>query len=75
MAQVVLVVDDEPLVLDHSVALLEDLGWEVIPARHAAEALTKLAADKRITTLITDVQMPGMGGYELADHAAVRVRD
>lgn len=69
MSRVVLVVDDEPLVLGVTASMLEDLGCEVITANNANEALKKLSADERIEILITDINMPGMDGYELADTA------
>ena len=72
MARVVLVVDDEPLILDLTSAMLEDLGCEVLSADNGAEALNRLAQDPRIGLLMTDVQMPGMSGYELV--AKVRER-
>jgi CheY-like chemotaxis protein len=74
LARVVLVVDDEPLVLEVTEAMLKDLGCEVVTAKGANEALEKLSTDSRIEILITDVNMPGMDGYELAA-AAVRMRN
>lgn len=73
MARVVLVVDDEPLVLEVTEAMLKDLGCEVVTANGANEALEKLSTDSRIEILITDINMPGMDGCELAA-AAVRMR-
>ena len=73
MARVVLVVDDEPLVREITEAMLTDLGCEVVTAGGADEALEKLSTDMRIEILITDINMPGMDGCELAD-AAVRMR-
>ena len=73
MPRVVLVVDDDPDVLDLTTSYLEELGCEVITATRASEALAKLAADERIDVLITDVEMPEMDGYELAEKAK-RVR-
>ena len=73
MARVVLVVDDEPLVLDLTASVLEELGCGVVAAHNAAEALEQLAANNRIEILLTDINMPGMGGYELAEKAK-RVR-
>jgi two-component system, cell cycle response regulator CpdR len=74
VARVVLVVDDEPLVLHVTVGMLEDLGCEVISATNGLEALEKLSAEPRVEVLITDVNMPGMDGYELVD-AAMNLRD
>jgi CheY-like chemotaxis protein len=74
MSRVILVVDDEPLVLDVTVTMLEDLGHEVIAASSAKEALFKLAAEQRIDVLITDISMPGMDGIALA-RAATPMRD
>ena len=69
MSRVVLVVDDEPLILGLTASMLEDLGCEVVTAVNAAEALEKLSIDRRIEILITDINMPGMDGYELAERA------
>lgn len=73
MARVVLVVDDEPLVLNLTASVLEELGCVVIEAHNGTEALEQLAANKQIEILLTDINMPGMGGYELAEKAK-RVR-
>ena len=69
MGRTVLVVDDEPTVLDATASMLEDLGCEVVTATNGADALAELEADQRIELLMTDVNMPGMSGYELAEKA------
>jgi CheY-like chemotaxis protein len=69
MARTVLVVDDEPMVLDVTASMLEDLGCDVVTATNGAEALDTLARDPHITILITDINMPRMSGYELAERA------
>jgi two-component system cell cycle response regulator CpdR len=69
LARTVLVVDDEPLVLDVTASMLEELGCEVMTAANAIDALTMLRANKAIEMLLTDVNMPGMNGYELAQRA------
>ena len=69
MARVVLVVDDDPLVLDVTASMLEDFGCEVITAASGNQALEKLSNDRLIEILITDLNMPGMSGYELVERA------
>jgi two-component system, cell cycle response regulator CpdR len=69
MARVVLVVDDDALILDYTSSMLEELGCEVITAECGTTALETLATDRRIEVLITDIQMPGMDGYELVAKA------
>jgi YesN/AraC family two-component response regulator len=63
------VVDDEPLVRDGIADLLTALGCEVITAGNASEALGKLKGELRIELMITDIHMPGLNGYELAEVA------
>lgn len=73
MSHTVLVVDDDPGVLDVVVAMLEDLGCEVISAPGGSDALDRLRENRDISILITDINMPGMDGHELAELAR-RVR-
>jgi two-component system cell cycle response regulator CpdR len=72
MSRLVLVVDDDPLMLDVTAAMLEDLGCDVVTADAGPTALEKLATDERIEVLITDIHMPGMDGYELIEKARDR---
>jgi two-component system, cell cycle response regulator CpdR len=74
LSRVVLVVDDEPLVREVIASMLEDLGCEVITVASGNDALEKLSIDRRIEILVTDINMPGMDGYELAE-AATRTRE
>jgi PAS domain S-box-containing protein len=62
----VLAVDDDPLVLLNTVAILEDLGHQVFEATSGAQALDILRREKAIDLVITDHAMPHMTGAELA---------
>jgi YesN/AraC family two-component response regulator len=44
----------------------------VVTADAGTQALEKLAADEGIEVLITDINMPGMDGYELIERARDR---
>ena len=69
---VVLAVEDEPDVLASVVENLTSLGYHVLPARDATEALDRLRGDERIDLLFSDVVMPGdMTGVQLATEAAL----
>jgi len=66
-------VEDEPLQLMMATALVEDAGFEPIPAINADEAIRILESRNDIRIVFTDVDMPGsMDGLKLA--AAVRGR-
>ena len=69
MSHTVLVVDDDEAVLDVLACMLEDLGCDVVCARSGDEALDVLTRRESVTILITDINMPGMDGYELAERA------
>jgi CheY-like chemotaxis protein len=62
----ILVVDDDPLVLANTAALLEDLGHSVRLAASGPEALGQLDSDPHVDLLVTDQMMPGMTGSQLA---------
>jgi CheY-like chemotaxis protein len=62
----ILVVDDDPLVLMGTAAMLEDLGHQVIAAGSGAEAIAALDGGFDAELVITDYAMPQMTGLELA---------
>jgi PAS domain S-box-containing protein len=63
----VLAVDDDPLVLLNTLAMLEELGHEPVEATSGAKALDILSQDERIDLVITDQAMPHMTGMQLVE--------
>jgi len=68
-SETLLLVEDEPMVLRLTARMLETLGYTVLPASAAAEAV-QIAHERggRIDLLVTDMVMPETSGSELADH-------
>jgi PAS domain S-box-containing protein len=64
-----LVVEDEPEVLEIVASSLRDNGFEVICAPDAAHALAVLRANPLISLIFTDIVMPGINGVALAEEA------
>ena len=66
-SETILLVEDEPLILEMVTAMLAPLGFTVLAAATPAEAL-RLAREHTgtIDLLLTDVVMPEMNGRELA---------
>jgi len=62
---VVLAVDDDPLVLTNTVAMLEDLGHLPLGALSAAEALSIAKENRPIDLVISDHVMPQMTGLKM----------
>jgi two-component system cell cycle response regulator CpdR len=69
MGRRVLVVDDDVLVLELLASMLEELGCETLKARSGTEALGTIAKDHAVEILISDINMPGLSGSELAERA------
>jgi PAS domain S-box-containing protein len=69
-SETVLLVEDDPAVLDVVTAMMEELGYRVLTAQNGPEALSLLNRGVPIDLLFTDVVMPhGMSGGELAQRA------
>ena len=71
---VVLLVDDEEVIRTTTAQMLADMGYTVVEATTAKEALSHLN-DSRVDLVITDHLMPGMSGTELAREAQARRPD
>lgn len=65
--ETVLLVEDEPKILLHCGEALRGMGYRVLTAEDADEALVVLATGARIDALLTDLAMPGsMDGVALS---------
>ena len=64
-----LIVEDEPLVRLSAIDMIEEMGFVVLEAEDAPEALGHLRDGQRIDILFCDVGLPGMRGPELAREA------
>lgn len=72
--EIVLVVDDDPAVLQVVGKVLRRTGYAVLEATSGREAIRLVQeADGRIDLLLTDVMMPGMGGREVSEAVAALV--
>jgi PAS domain S-box-containing protein len=66
--ETILVVEDEPSILELSSKMLEQCGYTVLSADSPEKAIRLAAAELgRIHLLVTDVIMPGMSGKDLRD--------
>lgn len=78
MAQKILVVDDDPDILEAISMILESQGYQVVTAQDGIEALANLKAEKP-ALMILDLLMPKMDGFavckELQDPRWAKYRD
>jgi len=76
--ETILVVEDQPALCEVAEILLSRCGYRVLTAHETSEAKEIVRHDPNIDLLLTEIEMPGMLGDELADwvhanspHAAV----
>lgn len=67
--EVVVVIDDEPLVRGLIVEVLEELGYQALEADDGPSGLALLTTTKRVDLLVTDIGLPGLNGRQVADQA------
>jgi two-component system NtrC family sensor kinase len=69
----ILVVEDNPEVADVSATLLQQIGYRVLRAGNAVEALERIEGGERIDLVFSDIVMPnGMNGIHLAQELTER---
>jgi CheY-like chemotaxis protein len=66
----VLIVDDDPNLLEVTSFVIESEGMAVETARNGEEALALLRAGKRPGVVLLDLMMPVMNGWEFLDEVA-----
>ena len=63
MTSKILLVDDDPDMMQISTTILKAEGYEIERAQNGEEAMEKLK-DFRPSIIVTDIMMPGMGGWK-----------
>jgi signal transduction histidine kinase len=71
-SEIILVVEDDPLMRKLTSETLHELGYTVFDSENAANALAILDREPDIKLLFTDVVMPDTNGKKLADEALRR---
>ena len=68
----ILLAEDDKLMRQFLAQALQDVGHDVLPVNDGLEALPYIA-DGAFDVLVTDIDMPGMDGLELARRASVEI--
>lgn len=61
----ILIVDDEPYIVEELVEFLENTGLRCIGCNDVSEAMRIFHTDKSISIVLSDYQMPGINGIQL----------
>ena len=62
-----LIVDDDPYVLESTSSLLKEFGYFVLTCQNASEAMEKIGK-VAVDAVLTDIKMPGVTGIDLLQH-------
>lgn len=71
----VLIVEDEMLVRMFAVDALEDVGFQVLQAGDATEAMTALSSASHVRAVIVDMGLPDRSGDQLASEMRAHRQD
>lgn len=70
----ILVIDDDPNIVEMVVDYFAGAGYEVIAAHHGADGLM-LAEQERPDVVLCDIRMPGLSGVEVLQQLKLRRRE
>jgi CheY-like chemotaxis protein len=70
----IMVVDNEPDIVDLTRTVLELGGYTVVPSYSGEEALRKLEKDK-VDLVLLDIMMPGMSGWDVFNRIKKKNKD
>lgn len=73
--EVVVVIDDEPVVRGLIVEILGELGYQALEAEDGPSGLALLELTPRVDLLVTDIGLPGLNGRQVAEAARLRTPD
>jgi DNA-binding response OmpR family regulator len=60
----IMVVDNEPDIVDLTRTVLEIGGYEVVPA-HSGEECLRILEKEKVDLVLLDIMMPGMSGWDV----------
>ncbi|WP_183130981.1 response regulator, partial [Pseudomonas coronafaciens] len=63
----VLVVDDQPLVVEELSEYLESHDFQCVRCHSSLEAIEQFSHDSSIGIVLCDLEMPGMNGIEMVE--------
>ena len=64
----ILAIDDEEQILDFIDRVMTHFGYDVMLASDGTEGVEMLSNGHRFDLVLTDIGMPGMNGYLVAEH-------
>jgi CheY-like chemotaxis protein len=67
LGPLILVVDDDPGIRELASASLREAGYRVLEAETGQRAIMLFEANPDIDLIFTDIVMPGLDGFKLAD--------
>jgi len=70
----IMVVDNEPDIVDLTRTVLELGGYTVVPSYSGEEALRKLEKEK-VDLVLLDIMMPGMSGWDVFNRIKKKSKD
>ncbi|MEK7255188.1 MAG: response regulator [Bacteroidota bacterium] len=64
MKKTILLIEDNPEILDNTIELLEMAGYDIIAAKNGEEGVN-FAAEHQPNLIISDILMPRLDGYQV----------